>query len=156
VRIKEVLREADMVSRLGGDEFLVILADLAAPEDAAKVADKLLQTVSAPIAFEARQLYANASIGISVFPRHGDNADDLIRHADVAMYSAKDHGRGQTRFYTPVLSAEGAVTLEQEIEAAPSGAAREFVLYYQAQLSVVDLHLVGIEALVRWRHPSAA
>ena len=152
-RIKEVLREADMVSRLGGDEFLVILADFAAPEDAAKVADKLLQTISAPIALEGRQLCANASIGISVFPRDGDNADDLIRRADAAMYSAKDHGRGHSRFYTPGLADEGAETLAQKSRLRQAVQRGEFVLFYQPQLSVGDLRLVGIEALVRWRHP---
>jgi diguanylate cyclase (GGDEF)-like protein/PAS domain S-box-containing protein len=152
-RIKEVLREADMVSRLGGDEFLAILADFAAPEDAAKVADKLLQAISAPIAFEGTELRANASIGISVFPRDGDNADDLIRHADAAMYSAKEHGRGHSRFYIPGVSdaADEAPARESRLrEAVRQG---EFVLYYQPQLSVGDLRLVGIEALVRWRHP---
>ena len=153
VRIKAVLREADMVSRLGGDEFLVILADFAAPEDAAKVADKLLQVISAPIAIEGRQLSANASIGISVFPRDGDNAEDLIRRADAAMYSAKDHGRGHSRFYTPGLADEGAEMLAQESRLRLAVQRGEFVLFYQPQLSVGDLRLVGIEALVRWRHP---
>jgi len=152
-RIKEVLREADMVSRLGGDEFLVILADFAAPEDAARVAEKLLQVISAPIALEGRELCANASIGISVFPRDGDNADDLIRHADAAMYSAKDHGRGHSRFYTAGLSDEGAETLARESRLREALQRGEFVLFYQPQLSVGDLRLVGIEALVRWRHP---
>ena len=152
-RIKAVLREADMVSRLGGDEFLVILADFAAPEDAANVADKLLQIISAPIALEGRQLCANASIGISVFPRDGDNADDLIRRADAAMYSVKDHGRGHSRFYTPGLVDEGAETLARESRLRQAVQRGEFVLYYQPQRSVGDLRLVGIEALVRWRHP---
>ena len=152
-RIKEVLREADMVSRLGGDEFLVILADFAAPDDAAKVADKLLQTISAPIALEGRQLCANASIGISVFPRDGDNPGDLIRRADAAMYSAKEHGRGHSRFYAPGLADEGAETLEQESRLRQAVQRGEFVVFYQPQLSVGDLRLVGIEALVRWRHP---
>ncbi len=152
-RIKEVLREADMVSRLGGDEFLVILADFAAPEDAAKVADKLLQTIASPIALEGRELRANASIGISVFPRDGDNADDLIRRADAAMYSAKDHGRGHSRFYTAGLADEGAEMLAQESRLRQAVQRGEFVLFYQPQLSVADLRLVGIEALVRWRHP---
>ena len=153
VRIKQVLREADMVSRLGGDEFLVILADFAAPEDAGKVADKLLQVISAPIALEGRQLYANASIGISVFPRDGDNADDLIRRADAAMYAAKDHGRGHSRFYTPGLADEGAETLARETRLRQAAQRGEFVLFYQPQLRVGDLRTVGIEALVRWRHP---
>jgi diguanylate cyclase (GGDEF)-like protein/PAS domain S-box-containing protein len=152
-RIKEVLRDADMVSRLGGDEFLVILADFAAPEDAAKVAEKLLQTISAPIALQGQQLCANASIGISVFPRDGDNADDLIRRADAAMYSAKDHGRRHSRFYTPGLSDEGAETLAQESRLREALRRGEFVLFYQPQVSVDDLGPVGIEALVRWRHP---
>ena len=153
LRIKEVLREADMVSRLGGDEFLVILADFAAPEDAAKVADKLLQVIAAPIDLDGRMLVTNASIGISVFPRDGDNPDDLIRRADAAMYNAKDHGRGHSRFYTPGLVDEGAETLAREATLRQAVQRGEFVLYYQPQLRVADLQLTGIEALVRWRHP---
>ncbi len=152
-RIKEVLREADMVSRLGGDEFLAILADFAAPEDAARVADKLLESISAPFALEGRQVYANASIGISVFPRDGDNADDLIRHADAAMYSAKEQGRGHSRFYTPGLSDAAAETLARESRLREAVQRGEFVLFYQPQVSVDTLRLVGIEALVRWRDP---
>ncbi|MFH1044443.1 MAG: EAL domain-containing protein [Pseudomonadota bacterium] len=152
-RIKEVLREADMVSRLGGDEFLVILADFAAPEDAATVAHKLLQTISAPIALEGQQLCTRASIGISVFPRDGDNADDLIRHSDAAMYGAKENGRGHCLFYAPGLSDAAAETLARETRLRDAVRGGEFVLFYQPQLSVGDLHLTGIEALVRWRHP---
>jgi diguanylate cyclase (GGDEF)-like protein/PAS domain S-box-containing protein len=152
-RIKEVLREADMVSRLGGDEFLVILADFAAPEDAAKVAEKLLEIISAPIALEGQQLCTNASIGISVFPRDGDNADDLIRHADLAMYSVKEHGRGHSRFYTRGLADAATDTLAQESRLHEAVRRGEFVLYYQPQLNVEDLRLTGIEALVRWRNP---
>ena len=153
VRIKEVLREADMVSRLGGDEFLVILSDFAAPEDAAKVADKLLQVISAPIELDDQQLYTNASIGISVFPRDGDNAEDLIRNADAAMYSAKDHGRGHSRFYTQELAQDGAEIMARESRLRQAVQREEFVVYYQPQLRVVDQRLAGIEALVRWRHP---
>src|SRR5487761_2224631 len=100
VRIKDVLREADMVSRLGGD-----------------------------------------------------NADDLIRRADAAMYSAKDHGRGHSRFYTPGLADEGAETLAREMRLREAVQRGEFVVYYQPQLRVCDSQLVGVEALVRWRHP---
>ena len=152
-RIKEVLREADMVSRLGGDEFLVILADLAVPDDAAKVAEKLLQVIAAPLSLEGREVCTGASIGISVFPRDGDNADDLIRHADAAMYSAKEHGRGHSRFYTPGLSDAAAETLAREATLREALRRGEFVLHYQPQLGVADLRLTGVEALVRWRHP---
>ncbi len=153
LRIKEVLREADMVSRLGGDEFLVILSDFAAPDDAAKVAQKLLQVISAPITLEGREVCAGASIGVSVFPRDGDSADDLIRHADAAMYSAKEHGRGHSRFYTPGLSDAAAETLAREAKLRDALRRGEFVLHYQPQLRVADLALAGVEALVRWRHP---
>jgi len=153
VRIKEVLREADLVSRLGGDEFLVILADFATPEDAGKVAQKLLQVISAPIMLEAQQICAAASIGISVFPRDGDNADDLIRRADAAMYSAKNHGRGHSRFYTPGLADAVAETQARASRLREALRAGEFVLFYQPQRRVGDLGMVGIEALVRWRHP---
>jgi len=152
-RIKVVLREADMVSRLGGDEFLAILADFTAPEDAAKVAAKLLQVIAAPIELEGHEVCANASIGISVFPRDGDNADDLIRHADAAMYSAKELGRGQYRFYAPGAADAAGEALAQESRLREAVRHGEFVLHYQPQLRVGDLRLTGIEALVRWRHP---
>jgi diguanylate cyclase (GGDEF)-like protein len=153
VRIKEVLREADMVSRLGGDEFLVILADLAAPEDAATVAEKLLQVIAAPMLLDGREVCAAASIGISVFPRDGDNADDLIRRADAAMYGVKDHGRGHSRFYAPGLSDAAAETQARASRLREALRLGEFVLFYQPQLRVGDLGMTGIEALVRWRHP---
>ena len=152
-RIKGVLREADMVSRLGGDEFLVILADLAAAEDAGTVAEKLLQVIAAPVELEEREFRIDASIGISVFPRDGDNADDLIRHADAAMYSAKEQGRGHSRFYTPGLSDAAAEDLAHESRLRDALRSGEFVLHYQPQLRVADLQLAGVEALVRWRHP---
>ncbi len=152
-RIKKILREADMVSRLGGDEFLVILADFAAHDDAATVAHKLLRIISAPLELEGRTFSIKASIGVSVFPRDGDNADDLIRHADAAMYGAKDKGRGHSRFYTPGLADAAAETLARETRLRKALDEGEFVLFYQTQLSVGELRLTGIEALVRWRHP---
>ncbi len=152
-RIKQVLRESDMVSRLGGDEFLVILADLVSPEDAATVAQKLLQTISGPFTLEGDELYTKASIGVSLFPRDGRNADDLIRHADAAMYQAKEQGRGQCRFYTSGLEETGYDAATREAQLREAVGKGEFVLYYQPQVNVRDLNLTGIEALVRWHHP---
>jgi diguanylate cyclase (GGDEF)-like protein len=152
-RIKAVLREADKVSRLGGDEFLVILADCATPEDAGLVADKLIQTISAPIGLEGREFRANASIGISVFPRDGDNADDLIVHAEVAMYRAKEQGSGHSVFYARGAVDAAADTLARQARLREALQRSEFEVFYQPQRSVAGLGLVGIEALVRWRHP---
>jgi len=133
VRIKAVLREADMVSRLGGDEFLVILADFAAPDDAAKVADKLLQTISAPIALEGRQLFANASIRHQRVParrRQCRRPDPPRGCGDVRR---KDHGRGHSRFYTPGLADEAAEVLAQESRLRQAVQRGEFVVFYQPQ-----------------------
>jgi len=152
-RIKAVLREADKVSRLGSDEFLVILADCATPEDAALVADKLIQSISAPIGLEGRELCASASIGISVFPRDGDTAEDLIRHAEVAMHGAKQQGRGHRAFYARGAADAAADTLAREARLREALQRSEFEVFYQPQRSVADLRLVGIEALLRWRHP---
>jgi len=152
-RIRQVLREADMVSRLGSDEFLVILADFSASDDAALVAEKMLQTISAPVVIEGRELRAQASIGVSVFPRDGDSAEELIARADIALHAAKAEGRGRSRFYAPGAIDATADALARESRLREALQRAEFVLYYQPQLCVADQRLVGVEALLRWRHP---
>jgi len=152
-RIKSLLREADKVSRLGSDEFLVILADCATPDDAGLVADKLLQTLSAPMGLAGQEYCASASIGISVFPRDGDTADELIGHAEVAMHGAKQQGRGQRVYYAPAAANAVADARVREARLREALQRSEFEVFYQPQRSVADLRLVGMEALLRWRHP---
>jgi diguanylate cyclase (GGDEF)-like protein/PAS domain S-box-containing protein len=100
-RLKAAVREADVVSRLGGDEFLIVLTEIASPHNAAIVATNLIEAINSAVAIDGHQVSVSPSIGISVFPQDGDTADDLIRHADAAMYHAKDSGCGNYQFFLP-------------------------------------------------------
>ena len=156
-RIRHMLRETDVVARLGGDEFLVVLPDLEAPEHAANVAAKLLATVGAPATLDGRIVYVSPSIGISVYPRDGASADELMRHADAAMYSAKENGRGNFQFFTPGLAAAAGEALAKEALLREAMRHGQFELHYQAQMSVeqggAQARMIGCEALIRWHHP---
>ncbi len=153
-RLSTALREADMVSRLGGDEFLVVLADIGTRAQAAAVADKLLGLVNEVVVIEGHRLSVSPSIGIGMFPDDGETADELIHHADAAMYHAKDSGRGNYQFFTPAMSQHAFEALHMEGQLRDALARHEFVLHYQPQLSFADGRLVGVEALVRWQHPT--
>jgi diguanylate cyclase (GGDEF)-like protein/PAS domain S-box-containing protein len=152
-RIESSLREVDVVSRLGGDEFLVALPDVEGERGAAQVAEKLLAAVSEPASLEGRTLSVSPSIGISVFPRDGATADALIKNADAAMYLAKERGRSNYQFFNEKLSeaAFQALTLETGLREAIRDAG--FVLHYQPAVRVADRTLTAVEALIRWpRH----
>lgn len=153
-RITSTVRDSDVVSRLGGDEFVVVLSEIASSQDAALVAQKLLEAVNAPVSVGETQLNVSPSIGISLFPRDGETTDELIRHADSAMYHAKDSGRGNFKFFQPELfeRATGALDLERQLRAALFN--QEFILHFQPQQRGVDGAVVGMEALLRWRHPN--
>ena len=150
-RINGAVREADVVARQGGDEFIVVLAGLAEPGAAAAVAVKLLVQIAAPVMIEGQSVSVAPSIGISVFPSDGGSADELVRHADSAMYLAKQSGRRQFQFYTPSLSrhAEAVMSKEADLREAVQGG--HFELHYQPQIDVGGVRITGFEALVRWR-----
>ena len=151
-RIRGLLRETDVVARLGGDEFLIVLPDLESPGDAANVAGKLISIISGPATLEGSPVYVSPSIGISIYPRDGANADELVRAADAAMYSAKENGRGNFQFFAPRLAEAAHETLVQEARLREALARQQFVLHYQPQVDMAG-RLVGVEALIRWRHP---
>ena len=152
-RLSAAVREADMVSRLGGDEFLVVLADIGSRDDAALVADKLLAIINEAVVIEGHRLSVSPSIGIGIFPGDGDSVDELIRHADAAMYHAKDSGRGNYQFFQPDMSQRAFEALHMEAQLREAIVREEFVLHYQPQRAFSDGRLVGVEALVRWQHP---
>jgi len=154
-RLQSHLRGDDSFGRLGGDEFLVILDQSRRPDDAAKIAQKLIQLLDAPFSLpDAKDIYIGASIGISVFPQDGTTASELIQHADSAMYQAKEHGRNTFRFYTPALTetVNRRLLLESNLRRAIGG--EEFVLHYQPQIEVATGKMVGCEALLRWNDPA--
>lgn len=153
-RLKTIVREEDTIARLGGDEFVILLSDIKTAHDAERVARKIIGELEKPIVLKATELVLKCSLGISLYPDHGDNIDELIQHADDAMLFAKDRRLGEYLFYDSDMSedAEGRLQLEARLRQAIKH--EEFVLYYQPQISLSDGCLVGVEALIRWPQPN--
>jgi diguanylate cyclase (GGDEF)-like protein len=152
-RLQTLVRAEDTVSRLGGDEFVVLLREVANVEDAANIASKILEALRERFLVQEQELYVTPSIGISVFPLHGDTAEMLIERADAAMYGAKQAGRNAFQVFTPDMANFFPERLMLENELRRGIGCGEFELYYQPKARVADGTIVGVEALVRWRHP---
>jgi diguanylate cyclase (GGDEF)-like protein/PAS domain S-box-containing protein len=156
-RIVGALRATDIVARFGGDEFIVLLPalgpDAACRPHAQDVAQKLLRAVEAPLAAESRPISVTPSIGIALYPVDGDTPDELVKHADTAMYLAKSRGRANFQFFDRGLAGTAYAALVLEGELAHALTHGEFLLHFQPQVRASDGVLVGIEALLRWNHP---
>ena len=153
-RLKASVRTCDLVARLGSDEFVVLLPDLSEAHDAATVADKLLAAMGAPCMVGGLPITLSPSIGISRYPEDSTDAEELLRHADLAMHHAKDSGRANRQFYQH--SMDGRAPLEElQLERLLRDAIQRhaFTLHYQPQVWLDDGRLAGFEALVRWQHP---
>jgi len=153
-RLKNAVRLDDTVARLGGDEFIVILEDVASVEDVAEVARKLVDDLMQPLMINGSEARLGASIGISVFPEDGTDVTSLISAADLAMYRAKADGRHRYVFYEPALSERVLGRLAGERELRRALASQELLVFYQPQVRLSDMQMVGLEALVRWEHPT--
>lgn len=152
-RLKSVLRKDDRVVRFGGDEFIVVLAPIESQSQVEDAAKRIVETCSAPFGVADKTFALGASIGISIFPRDGADAQTLIRHSDVAMYSSKSEGKSQYRFYDASLheTLTSKAHLKQSLFEAI--AQEQFVLYYQPRVDTQTGRLCSMEALVRWVHP---
>jgi len=152
-RLRDCVREGDTVARVGGDEFTIVLQDMEAKEDAALVAQKVLHAIAAPIDLGGNRIYVTASIGITLFPDDGDDAETLLKNADNAMYRAKAEGRNTYQMSTQEMnrSSQERLTLESGLHQAIER--EEFELYYQPQIDLRTMKIVGMEALLRWHHP---
>lgn len=152
-RLLACVRGSDTVSRQGGDEFVILLSEVACPADAAVSAEKILLALSMPHRIDQRDLHLTASIGIVTYPDDGMEAETLLKHADLAMYRAKATGRNSYRFFEPDMS--GNTAYRQSLESGLHRAIErhEFVLHYQPTMSLDSGELIGVEALIRWRHP---
>ncbi len=152
-RLKEHLRDGDTVARLGGDEFAVILTDMDSHHGVEVVARKILDAVSKPFVLGGETFFVTTSIGISLYPKDDTDIDGLMKHADIAMYKAKEQGKNAYQLYTSDMDAQAArrMTLQNQMQIALHQG--QFVVFYQPQISVSTGRLVGAEALVRWQHP---
>ncbi len=152
-RLKACLREGDTVARVGGDEFTIVLQELEKKEHAITVARKVLRALAEPIDLDGHRLYVTTSVGITVFPEDGADAETLLKNADHAVYRAKAEGRNTFSTATQELtrSMEERLSLESGLHQAMER--DEFVVYYQPQIDVRTMKIVGMEALVRWNHP---
>jgi len=152
-RLRSSVRLEDTVARLGGDEFVVLLRRVARPGDAREVARKIMEAVSRPFALDEHELRIGSSIGISVFPHHGDDPARLLANADAAMYHVKKSGRANFAFFTPEMASFFPERLALETDLRAALEKDELVLHYQPKVDMASGRIVGMEALVRWQHP---
>ncbi len=152
-RLADQLREIDVIGHLGGDEFVILQTDMSGQEDARSLAASLIGSFSEPFMIEGEEVHISASIGITMFPADGQRADRLLKNAELAMYRAKAIGRNALCFYSPKmnLAARRTGLLERELRQAV--AAGQFTVHYQPRRAIGSDRILGMEALLRWRHP---
>jgi diguanylate cyclase (GGDEF)-like protein len=151
-RLRNCVREIDTVSRLGGDEFTIILDELHDENIVRDIASEINRKIQKPYIIQHQNLYVTTSIGISIFPDDGDNSNILLRNADSAMYKAKDSGKNTYQFYTQDMTNKAFEHILMESNLRYAIEHKHFVVYYQPQFNSKTNNLIGIEALVRWNH----
>jgi diguanylate cyclase (GGDEF)-like protein/PAS domain S-box-containing protein len=152
-RLASCVREVDTVSREGGDEFVIVLPDLEKPESARIVAEKILRELAKPMDIGGQEVHVTPSIGISHYPNDATDVNHLLKHADSAMYQAKDAGRNTVRFFTGDLNFLLAKRLEVEVRLRKAIENEEFFMRYQPQVEIATGRILGMEALIRWNDP---
>jgi diguanylate cyclase (GGDEF)-like protein len=153
-RLKLKLRQGDLLARWGGDEFIMVLRQIKAPEQAVKTAQRVIQILEPAFVFEGHELHVSVSVGISIFPSDGDDIDTLIKNADTAMYRAKENGRGNCQLYKPKMHENTFQKLSLENRLRKAIEHNELALYYQPIVNTNINKIFGVEALLRWQHPT--
>jgi diguanylate cyclase (GGDEF)-like protein/PAS domain S-box-containing protein len=152
-RLMSCGRASDTVSRQGGDEFAILLPEITHAQDAATCAAKIILALNAPHFIGTRTLHIGASIGISLYPKDGEDAETLIKNADTAMYHAKEHGRGNFQFFEADMNLKAVQRQSIESEMRRALTNQEFLLHYQPKVNLDTGEITGVEALIRWQHP---
>lgn len=152
-RLLSCLRDVDTVARQGGDEFVVILPDQANPDMVSSALERILDAVAKPVSIEGRQINVTCSMGVSIYPRDGMDADTLLKNADAAMYRAKEIGRNNFQFYASEMNARVNDRLALQSSLRRALDREEFFLHYQPQIDIASGDVIAAEALVRWAHP---
>ncbi|HOY70332.1 MAG TPA: EAL domain-containing protein [Methylotenera sp.] len=153
-RIHHTVRDSDVVARLGGDEFLVMMDNIKSIEDAASVAQKIIYALQIEFHIDSKEIFIGASVGISIFPKDGNDVEGLIKAADIAMYQIKNRGKNNFCFYSEELSKNAVERFTLESELRHALARKQFEVHYQPQISLLTGDIIGAEALIRWRHPT--
>jgi diguanylate cyclase (GGDEF)-like protein/PAS domain S-box-containing protein len=153
VRIKSILRNSDTICRMGGDEFIVLLPEIKNEVAIAEIAQKISDAGKLLFKIDGNDIYVSLSIGITMFPEDGNNAEQLIRNADTAMYHVKNQGRGNYHFFTKEMSDQVSTQIELENSLLRAVEQEEFTLHYQPKVSITTGEIIGAEALLRWQHP---
>ena len=151
--LKHSIRREDMLARLAGDEFTIIMGNLTYSEDASNLGHDILNMFAEPIHINGHTVYMTCSIGISLYPQDADNEKDLLKYADTAMYRAKESGRNNFQFYRPEMTSHALEQIKMKTSLRQAIDNEEFLIHYQPQIDLTTNKLMGIEALVRWQHP---
>jgi len=152
-RLNSAVRDGDTVSRLGGDEFILILNDQPGPERIFHAMQRIIDNLAEPIVIDGHELFVTCSAGISIYPQDGNDVETLLKNADTAMYRAKDHGRNNFQFYTAEMNERVNERLAVENSLRRAIERNEFLLHYQPRIDLASGMIVGMEALLRWQHP---
>lgn len=153
VRLDQLVRSTDTIARLGGDEFLIIAEEIDGPQAAAGMAQKILYVFNAPVEVQTQEFSVTVSIGISLYPAAGQDGEELLKCADVAMYGSKKGGGNRFQFYTPDMNEHTHAMLLLERDIGKALQENQFTMFYQPQIDLASGCLIGVEALVRWQHP---
>jgi diguanylate cyclase (GGDEF)-like protein len=153
LRLKGEIRQHDTVARVGGDEFLIVLHKVTSPEEVEVIATRIVKSVTDRFAIQGRSLNVSCSLGICIYPKHGEDAETLIKNADAAMYCAKENGCNTLRFFTDEMNARVVERLTMENSLRLALDREEFTLSYQPQVNIASGKITGLEALLRWQHP---
>jgi predicted signal transduction protein with EAL and GGDEF domain len=153
-RLTAFLHENDTISRMGGDSFNLLIPDIDQESTAAQLAKRLLEVVSRPFTVDEQEVVINASLGISIYPHDGADAHTLLKNADTALQQAKEKGRNTLQFFAAEMNTRAEERMLTEGQLRKALAKNEFVLHYQPQVDAATLKVIGIEALVRWQHPT--
>lgn len=151
-RLKNAVRSNDMVARIGGDEFVIVLSDIKKAEVIAQIAQKILNNILQAIMLKGREIFITISVGISLYPQDGQDIETLMKNADLALYRAKSKGRNNYQFCTPDITLKFQETADRQVEMSHGLVKDEFLLYYQPSVSMTTSSILSVEALLRWQN----
>lgn len=152
-RLKGCIRESDIVARIGGDEFTILLPEMTNPEDSSMIASKIISAMQNPYKINSHELHITTSIGISIYPDDSNDPETIMKNADIAMYHAKEQGRNNYQFYNADMNIRTIGRILRENSLRQAVERKELVIHYQPQLDIFTRQVVSAEALVRWQHP---